>query len=366
MSEISMTLSSTHIELEKGKGAISASVTNASTEPQQLILTAFDVAGPPAQDGGGTGASGSSGAPAGAGPGPTSWVTVENPHRTVSPGKTEQFTVAFDGTGRAAGSYTVKLIAYSADENPEDNRGESATVTVVVNDAPPPPPPKPKIPWWVFAVAAVVVLGIGAAVFFLLGRDPEVPDVVGRPVGEAVAVLAEEDFRVAADFAYVQSDEPVDTVLSQAPAAGARAESGSTVALTLAAPRTASVPRVVGEPATVASERITSSGLTPLFTPEAPCTATQNASRCTVIGQFPEAGSERPLGSEVGLFTEIEDDGPRPTFVPPCRPFPQCILIRDDVFGDRVLPRGIDEQFLNGDVFDFQADRFLQLEEQFR
>lgn len=360
MGEISMTLSSTHIELENGRGAISASVTNASTEPQQLILAAFEVAGPPAQDDGDTGTSRSPGAQDSAGTGPTSWVTVENPHRSIAPGKTEQFTVTFDGTGRTAGPYTVKLIAYSADENPEDNRGESETVTVVVKDAPPPPPTERKIPWWVFVVVAVVVLGIGAAVSFLLGRDPEVPDVVGRPVGEAVATLAEEDFRVAADFEYVQSDEPADTVLSQEPAAGVQAESGSTVALTLAAPRTAEVPDVDGELATVASERLLSTGLTPFFFPEMPCTATQNSATCRVTDQVPEPGTEMPLNSRVALLTDLPDR-------PVCQPIILCLPNDFELkqFQREALPDEL-EKFRDEDVLDFREDQFLELEQRVR
>lgn len=365
MGEISMTLSSTHLELEEGKGAVSASVTNTSAEPQQLILAAFDESGPSAAVGGGTASPTGSGGPAPASSVP--WVSVENPHRSIPPGRTEAFTVAFDGTEKPAGTYVVKLIAYSADQNPEDNRGESATVTVVVKDPPPPRPEKKKIPWWVFVVAAVVLLGIGAAVFFLLQRDPEVPDVVGIPVEEAVSVLSENDFRIAADFNYVQSDEPVDTVVGQTPAAGTRAEAGSTVALDLAAPRTVEVPPVVGQPATAAADRLVAAGLRPLFPPGVPCTNTLNPDRCTVNVQFPQSGSDQPLDSEVVLFTVREiDDGPRPTFTPPCRPYPRCLLVRDDFVIEEAFPGEVDPRLLDDGVFDFREDRFLELEERVR
>ncbi|MFI7742512.1 PASTA domain-containing protein [Kocuria rhizosphaericola] len=351
MNEISMTLSSTHIELQNGKGAISASVTNGAAETQQLILAAFDEAGPSSQA---ADAAAASGEPAEAGTDSTSWVDIENPHRAVGPGKTEQFTVSFDGTGRTAGTHTVKLIAYSADENPEDNRGESATVTVVVPEAEPEEKKETrKIPWWVWAIAAAVLLAIGALVFFLLQRDPEVPNVVDRPVGEAVSVLAENDFRIAADFEYVQSDRPADTVLSQDPAGGARAEAGSTVSLTLAAPRTAQVPGVVGQRAPAAAELITSSGFTFLFPSGAPCTATVNTDRCFVTDQFPAAGSEQPLEAQIVLVTRQRPSGGGGGTFPTVIACPECDEAVLDRFRDTIDPR-----FLDDDVFDLGEDRF--------
>lgn len=93
-----------------------------------------------------------------------------------------------------------------------------------------------KTTFWVLSVVALIMLGVAA--WALLGnRDPEVattpvPDVVGQTFDEASATLAAANFKVdkveQADDTVAEGD-----VISQDPGAGANAESGATITLTV-------------------------------------------------------------------------------------------------------------------------------------
>ena len=148
MKQLSMTLSSPHVTLVNGKGTVTASVGNASATPERVVLGVFPVVG------------GGAGAPV---------ATVDEPLRTIATGVVEQYEVAFDTTGAAAGAYTFKLIPYSADDAPEDYAELGRTVDLTVVD-PPVPPPKPR-PWWILIlIGALVVVGIVVAVVVATSR----------------------------------------------------------------------------------------------------------------------------------------------------------------------------------------------------
>src|SRR5680860_1416989 len=137
MKKLSMTLSSQDVALTEGKGTITASVTNASAAPERVVLGAFPV-GPPNTLPGSTGA------------------TIEEPVRTVGPGATVQYEVAFDTTGAPPATYQVKLIPYSADEAPEDYAELGFVVQLVVPEVV--PVVVNRFPWWIVAVVAAVLI----------------------------------------------------------------------------------------------------------------------------------------------------------------------------------------------------------------
>ncbi|MDH6236128.1 IPT/TIG domain-containing protein [Cryobacterium sp. CG_9.6] len=153
MKKISMTLSSSEVELTQGKGTVTASVTNASAVPERVVLGAFP-AGAPNSLTGSTGA------------------TITDPLRTIDPGATVQYEVRFDTAGATPGTYGVKLIPYSADEAPEDYAELGFVVHLVVPEVA--PVVVKKFPWWIVAVAAAVVILGGVATAFLLTRPPAV------------------------------------------------------------------------------------------------------------------------------------------------------------------------------------------------
>lgn len=92
-----------------------------------------------------------------------------------------------------------------------------------------------------------------------------VPDVVGRPVGEARQILA--DVRLAAAVQTITSSRPAGTVVAQNPPADARAEVGSSVTLSVSdgrGPRLV-MPALVGLTAAEADARLRALGLRALM-----------------------------------------------------------------------------------------------------
>ena len=174
MKKITMTLSSAEVALAAGKGSVTASVNNASSAPERVVLGAFPVGnGAPSVPSAPTAPPESADDAAGEGtdPDPTSGsmpvATVDRPLRTIPPGATEQYEVAFDTTALSPGSYSVKLIPYSADEAPEDYAVLGHTVTLAVTE-PKKVAKKKGFPWWLVILAAVVLIGgaIAAVLFF--------------------------------------------------------------------------------------------------------------------------------------------------------------------------------------------------------
>lgn len=153
MKKLSMTLSSQSVALTDGKGTITASVTNASAAPERVVLGAFAVGAPNSLPG-------STGA------------TIEEPLRTIDPGATVQYEVAFDTAGALPGTYQVKLIPYSADEAPEDYAELGYVVQLVVPEVVPVVEER-KFPWWIVAVVAAVLIIGGGVTAFLLTRPPD-------------------------------------------------------------------------------------------------------------------------------------------------------------------------------------------------
>ncbi|UVJ39194.1 PASTA domain-containing protein [Arthrobacter sp. CJ23] len=238
MTAISMTLSSPDVELKDGKGSLTASVSNLGAAPQRVVLGAF-----PAQ--------------ATVPPSPT-YASIEDPLRTLAAGATEQYLVSFDTAGAAAGSYFVKLIAYSADDAPEDYADQAHVLTLVVPADTVPPAPRRGFPWlWVIIGGVVLLAAVGTVLWFLLRGG--VPDVKGKQQDQAIAILLDAGYAVSS--AKVESPEPPGTVLSQSPAAGSRADPGSIISLEVSAPDTVLVPNVVGLRQEEASQVLQNLGL---------------------------------------------------------------------------------------------------------
>ncbi|MDP8969877.1 MAG: transglycosylase domain-containing protein [Actinomycetota bacterium] len=121
----------------------------------------------------------------------------------------------------------------------------------------------PAMIWQRFMSRAVATLGLPPEDF---APPPPlastlVPDVVGRPVGEAQQILA--DVRLASSVQTVTSSRPAGTVVAQNPPAGARAEVASGVTLSVSdgrGPRSV-MPNLVGLTAAEADARLRALGL---------------------------------------------------------------------------------------------------------
>lgn len=306
MTSITMTLSSPEVELKNGKGSLAASVTNAGMEPERVVLGAF-----PSQA---------------ATPAAPTFATIANPLRTIPAGATEQYVVAFDTTKAPPGSYPVKLIAYSADDAPEDYADQAHVVTLVVPQPTSPEKAKRGFPW-VWVMGAVVLLAvIGGVVWFLL-KDVNVPAVEGKPVGEATQLLKDSGFTVSTSEK--EDPAPEGQVLHQDPGANTTAGRGSTVKLEVAKPVKVTVPSVLNTSVENAKTQLAASKLELVFAANSACTVSpprpSNAliyDYCAVSGVEPAPGAQANAGSRVAVVTEIRKTGVVFPDVNICKKFP--------------------------------------------
>lgn len=292
MTTITMTLSSPDVGLKDGKGSLAASVTNAGTDKEPVVLGAFPVqsATPPA---------------------PT-YTTIDKPLRVIPAGATEQYVVAFDTTAAPAGTHQVKLIAYSADEAPEDYADQAQVVTLVVPAAQ--EEPKWRFPWlWVVIGAVVLLALIGGVIWFLL-KDATVPRVEGQQVADATRILTDAGFAVAT----TEKEDAASKgqVLAQDPKGETSAGRGSTVKLEVAIPVKVAVPAILNNSIETARDSLAAANFELVFADTSACTTSPprptNAifyDFCAVSGVDPEPGEMADSGSRVAVVTEIRQTG---------------------------------------------------------
>lgn len=161
-------------------------------------------------------------------------------------------------------------------------------------------PPRAKGP--IIAAACIALAIILAAVaggtyIAELWGGKTIPEVVGLSQPEAVDALAAKGF--AAQAVEMKSDEPQGTVLSSDPEQGHRAEEGSTVTLSVAAPRI--VPAIVGATSDDAAQALEAEGFTAVtYTEEK-----SNEAAGTVLAVSPEAGTEAKSGDAITVTVAV-------------------------------------------------------------
>lgn len=161
-------------------------------------------------------------------------------------------------------------------------------------------PPRAKGP--IIAAACIALAVILAAVaggtyMAELWGGKTIPEVVGLSQPEAVDALAAKGF--AAQAVEMKSDEPQGTVLSSDPEQGHRAEEGSTVTLSVAAPRI--VPAIVGATSDEAAQALEAEGFTAVtYTEEK-----SNEAAGTVLAVSPEAGTEAKSGDAITVTVAV-------------------------------------------------------------
>lgn len=187
------------------------------------------------------------------------------------------------------GSYAFTPVAYSADGDPAETEARGPRMTLAVPALPMPPVPWWRRWWWLLALGVVLVLAVGAVLFFLL-RPPgtaTVPDVAGRPAAEATTLLGEAGLDVSRADEATGSAAP-ETALRTDPPAGAEVEQGATVSLVVAvAPPSVSIPGdLVGLPLAEARSLVEAAGLTVSEVVQQPSSVPPGV----VIGSEPPAG----------------------------------------------------------------------------
>ncbi len=224
MNEISVTVSSDHVVLAQGSGSVTVSVTNVAPQSERIVLGAF----------GASAAAAPVPAPAGAPPvDPVRWTTIDRPLREIGPGATEQYVVSFAAADAPAGTYQVKLIAYSADRAPEEYSDQGRQIRLEVPGRETPVATSGK-PWWIVALVAVLLVAVGGVAFFLLRSDKEpVPGVLGEEQATAEGIVTEAGFEPVSTLTFGRRGD-FGRVITQSPEPDAKAAPGSEVSLTVA------------------------------------------------------------------------------------------------------------------------------------
>ncbi len=128
-------------------------------------------------------------------------------------------------------------------------------------------------------------------------QQATVLSVTGRSLSDATSLLQAAGFKVTSTE--TQSAKPPGTVIGQSPAAGAQAQIGSLVTLTVAkAPDQIAVPSVVGQDATAAAKALTAAGLTATTTDQAVSDQTKDGQ---VLSQTPPPAAMVKKGTAVNL-----------------------------------------------------------------
>jgi len=164
----------------------------------------------------------------------------------------------------------------------------------------------------IIVVLAVVAAALVAVLVVTSGSGGvAVPDVTGKTQAEATAAL-EAAGLVPGDVTEAADDTvPAGSVVSQEPAAGATADEGSAVALTVSAgPGMVDVPNVMGMDVAAAQQALDDAGLTYETAYEYDLRAPADQ----VMGQLPAPGEQAAPGSEVGLL--VSKGVPTETTVP--------------------------------------------------
>jgi len=202
--------------------------------------------------------------------------------------------------GTPVGKYSFRLNIISV-ENPDDEFTEGPSVSFEVKELTVAQAPARKFPWWIVALAGVLVLGGGLITWLLIPEKVTMPDMVGMPYQEAVKNLNAVKLKPAPKEEKVSGTQKPGIVIEQNPKAKEVVRVGSEVKLVVEVPP--AVPDVIGVPV---------DKLAPMFkgtfeyqvndqrviTGKVPIGAIAN--------QSPAAGQRVPVGTKVTLTAEAE------------------------------------------------------------
>jgi serine/threonine-protein kinase len=171
-----------------------------------------------------------------------------------------------------------------------------------------------------------------------------VPNVVGKSRDEAVADLV--NAKLKANVVPVNSLEPVDQVLAQAPKAGTELIVDSTVRINISkGPRPVTVPNVVGSAFESAESALQGVGFA-----VAREDVDDDAAAGIVVGQSPAAGTQQGKGSTVTLQVSR---GPATSQIPDVESLTEADAIaqlQESGFEPQVVEEIVDDESLDGRV----------------
>jgi len=167
-------------------------------------------------------------------PASKAWLSLSGePEQDFPVDGTKQFTVKITvPPGTKAGKYNFRLDVVSV-QNPDEDFTQGPTVAIPVA---PSPVQRKKFPYWIIAVAAVVLIVLGGTLWYVLSpKKVNVPDLTRKSLDEAKQELSQVKLKEV-DQPQTTLDTPMGHVISQQPAAGTSVEQGATVTLIVAAP----------------------------------------------------------------------------------------------------------------------------------
>ncbi|HXE83911.1 MAG TPA: PASTA domain-containing protein [Gemmatimonadales bacterium] len=212
-----------------------------------------------------------------------------------------QFTVQI-AADAPPGKGTVRFDIVDTDQ-PDDNFGQSSALNLVVEAPPPaPPPPKPKVPWWVWLIAGVVLIGIGIVIWRVMaGGKDKMPNVVGMTFADAKAKIGIDSTRITR-FDTLDLDTAAwkgNVVIRQYPPEGTSLKPDSTtVRLAVQKPFTV-VPNIAGLPGIEAGRRLGDAGLG--ISLGYKCQTTPSSNEGHVVAFNPAATTLVPRNSTVAV-----------------------------------------------------------------
>lgn len=223
-------------------------------------------------------------------------VTTTEAEEALAPRATGE--LAFPSTIEEETPEVESSIDFSAPEEAAPVRDGADTEAPFPGPSARPPRAKgPIIAAACIALAVVLAAVAGGTYMAELWGGKTIPEVVGLSQPEAVDALAAKGF--AAQAVEMKSDEPQGTVLSSDPEQGHRAEEGSTVTLSVAAPRI--VPAIVGATSDEAAQALEAEGFTAVtYTEEK-----SNEAAGTVLAVSPEAGTEAKSGDAITVTVAV-------------------------------------------------------------
>jgi beta-lactam-binding protein with PASTA domain len=246
--------------------------------------------------------------------------------RDFAPGDTQQFVITFDGPvappppsapkpggassgpapatpTAAADKYSFRLDIASA-TNPDEDFTESGVVKVELATAKQ-NGTKPFPKWIFIPIAAVVLIGIGLGIFFLIPRKVQVPNVVGMTLEDATSTLIAAKLNPVEKEVQITGKAPAGQVIDQDPKPdSAPVSKGTEVQLiTEGTEPLVEVPDVTRRLFSDAKDRLTALGLSVVQTST---DLAEGLQPDQVVSQQPAGGQKVKAASTVELVVAVQ------------------------------------------------------------
>jgi len=184
--------------------------------------------------------------PPNAGPVEKGWVKIDGvSQRVFEAGDTQTFAVKVAVPLKAApapGDYTFELDVVNVARPDEGDTGQRVSFTVKQADKPAGKP----FPWWIPVVALVVLLAIGATIWYVLRpKEVNVPDLSKQTQSQATDTLNKAGLSLGNVGHKEASPDYKDRVVAQNPLAKASVPSKSSVDITLGEEKLIVPPRIL-------------------------------------------------------------------------------------------------------------------------